>query len=99
MTYDATQIYNSVKELLRQRLTDISFDTWFQNLVPLAVDNNVLILETQTPVAKDIISARFAGDFTQCLKELGYEMLTFNVIDAGTYVKPEENADPSENNM
>lgn len=99
MNYDATLIYDSVKELLRQRLTDISFDTWFKNLVPLSVDNNVLILETQTPVAKDIISARFASDFAQCLKELGYDMLTFNVIDAGTYVKPEENASAVENNM
>lgn len=99
MKYDATLIYDNLKELLRQQLMELSYDTWFKNLVPLAVENNVLILETSTPIAKDIISGRFAGDVAKCLKQLNYENLTIKVVDAGTYVKAEENDAPQEDNM
>lgn len=87
MNYDAAMIYNSVKELLRQRITDVSFDAWFKDLVPVAVENQVLIFETSTPVAKDIITMRFAADIQQCFKELNYDSFSFKVIDAGTYEK------------
>lgn len=90
MNYDATLIYNSVKELLHQQMNDVSFDTWFKDLVPVAVENQVLILETSLPVAKDIITQRFSSHILQCLKELGYDSFTFKVIDAGTYVKGDD---------
>ena len=85
MNYDATLIYDSIKELLRARLTDVSFSTWFKDLIPVAVEDKVLILETSTPLAKDIITNRFAGDIQQCFEELNYDSFSFRVIDVGTY--------------
>lgn len=90
MIYDATLIYNSVKELLQTRISDVSFETWFKDLVPVAVENKVLILETSVPVAKDIINNRFFNDIQQCFEALNFDSLTFRVIDAGTYSKKEE---------
>lgn len=90
MTYDATQIYDKVKSLLQKRINEVSYESWFKDLIPVAVENNVLILETSVPFAKDIINNRFFNDIQQCFEDLHYDSFTFRVIDAGTYVKQED---------
>ena len=87
MNYDAIAIYSDVKMLLQQRLMEVSFDTFFKDLVPLCVEDDVLVLETTEPLARDIISKRFYNDVIQCLRELNYSTMTFKVVEANTYVK------------
>ena len=100
MIYDAALIYNSLKELLQSKLQPVTFDALFKHLVPVIVENQVLILETSQPATKDIISksGRYAALIHQCFEELGYSALSFRIIDEGTYTPSEEAAPPEEKN-
>lgn len=88
MNYDPTAIYSEVKMLLQSRLSDVSFDTFFKDLKPLCIEDDILILESSLPPAlTEIISNRFSNDLLQCFQELNYPKLTFKVVEADTYVK------------
>lgn len=91
MNYDPKLIYSDVKMLLQKRLMEVSFDTFFKDLVPLCVEDDILVLETNEPLAKDLIPKRFYNDVIQCLRELNYPTLTFKVVEANTYVKNDPN--------
>ena len=90
MNSDPVTLYAGIKELLKNRISEVSFETWFKDLVPVAVENKLLILETSVPVAKDIIGNRFMTDIEQCFQELGYQDFHFQVLDAGEYQKKQE---------
>lgn len=96
MIYDAALVYNSLKELLQTKLQPVTFEALFKDLVPVAIEDNLLILETTQPTTKDIISksSRYAALIHECFKELNYDSFSFRIIDAGTYT-PRESANGS----
>lgn len=105
MNNDATLVYDNVKALLRTRLQDVIFSTWFENLVPVAIEDNVLILETPHLGKQDIIY-RYADYMNQCFEELNLDSFSFRIIDAGTYIpnnfnekkaREQDTASPSKN--
>ncbi len=96
MEYDASSIYEGVKILLKDVLNDISYETWFQNLKPITVDNHVLILESDRgEVARQVIEGRFFDIFMQCLDQLDYKDLTFRIVGPDSYT-PQQQKDQEE---
>lgn len=89
MDYDASSVYGEVKLLLKDMLTDVSYETWFENMKPLTVDNNVLILETDRgSMGCEIITSRFSDHILQCFQRLDYTDLSFKIVEPDSY-KPE----------
>ena len=96
MEYDASSVYGEVKLLLKDMLTDVSYETWFENMKPLTVDNNVLILETDRgSMGCEIITSRFSDHILQCFQRLDYTDLSFKVVEPDSY-KPEAKKDKDE---
>ena len=80
MLYDAESIYEEVKTILESKLMTVTFDTWFRDLVPVAVEGKTLILQTDKPLAKDLIPMRFTKDIADCFAQLNYEDFTLKII-------------------
>lgn len=85
MLYDAESIYEEVKTILESKLMTVTFDTWFRDLVPVAVEGKTLILQTDKPLAKDLIPMRFTKDIADCFAQLNYEDFTFKIISPDEY--------------
>lgn len=85
MAYDASLVLNELKEMLQLRLSSVTFSSWFQELEPICIEgDSLLIAESPSPLAKSIIDGRYKEDIRQCFEELGYP-LSLRVYDTGTY--------------
>ncbi|HCA33652.1 MAG TPA: chromosomal replication initiator protein DnaA [Lachnospiraceae bacterium] len=84
---DLQQIFDQMIALIKTKLTDITYNTWFKTLKPITIDNNILILESVSPIGRKIIESRYRENVLQSLKEIGHGELNFKVYDQGTYTE------------
>lgn len=85
MNLDASKVCADLKELLQQRVSEISYNTWFSGLKPVTIENDrILIMETPLAMAIDIIEKRYSDMIRMCFDELGLS-LTFKIYNEGTY--------------
>ena len=85
MNLDASKVCADLKELLQQRVSEISYNTWFSGLKPVTIENDrILIMETPLAMAIDIIEKRYSDMIRMCFDELGLP-LTFKIYNEGTY--------------
>lgn len=85
MDHEAQEIYRKVKKLIQGQLTEVTYHTWFEPLIPVAVDKNILILESPSNMGKKIIDSRYRKNMMQCLQEAGYPGMDFRIFEEGTY--------------
>ncbi len=85
--YDADSIFSDVLLMLKDRLSEVTFDTFFTGLKPLCVEDGVLIIETEEAVAKEVINNRFNKDVNACLNALGFPELGFLVVEKDSFVQ------------
>jgi len=85
--YDAKQIFSDLQLLLKNCVTEVAYDTFFKNLSAVCVEDNILILESAEPLAKDVINRRYHDEVIQCLQALNYPELTFKVVEKDTYIE------------
>lgn len=85
--YDAKQIFSDLQLILKNCVTEVAYDTFFKNLSAVCVEDNILILESAEPLAKDVINRRYHDEVIQCLQALNYPELTFKVVEKDTYVE------------
>lgn len=95
MEYDAQSIYEDIKLLLKDALTEVAYDSWFSKLKPLTVENNTLILESSEALAKTIIASKYSDLMIKCFQQLNYSELTFKIVDQNTYT-PQPKQDENE---
>ena len=90
--YDPQVVYSDLKMMLKNRINEVGYTTWFKDLEPLGIEDNTLILGTSEPIAKDIIPKRYADDIKQCFQELNYTALSFKVVDMDSYSGSKDNS-------
>ncbi len=89
---DAKTITEELKKVLLEgsHITQVSYDAWFNNLFPITIENDrVLIVETHSEVpdvAIDLLNTRYKEDIRQCFEELGLD-LTLKVYKPGQYTQ------------
>ena len=79
--YDAKSILHDVKLMLESRLSQVTYDTFFADLKALCVEDGVLIIETDQNVAREVINNRYYNDVIFCLQALGFQELSFKVVE------------------
>ena len=70
MVNSVKDIWQKVLDMLAQQLTPTAMDTWFQDCVPVELDDCRLILQTSSEFKQDIIQKRFAERIKAALYEL-----------------------------
>lgn len=61
MRTDLEEILNQAKELLKDEMTRIAYDTWIKNIEIVSVENNIYYLKATSTFQKDSIESRY-GD-------------------------------------
>jgi len=89
MVYDPQAVLADLKQAIKPLLTPVTYDTWFDTLIPITIeDDKILVLETETPMADQIITSRYSDLVVQSLKDCGYP-LKFRVYQSGAYTPNE----------
>lgn len=81
MEYDVQSIFDDVKLMLKGSLSEVTFDTFFRDLKPIGVEEDILRIETDQHVAVDVVNGRFHKEVQNCLAALGFPQLDFTVVD------------------
>ena len=63
-------IWASIMEVLSQKLTPISINTWFTDCTPVDFRDDTLVIHTPTDYKREILQRRFADVIKEALREL-----------------------------
>lgn len=93
MSMNAKEVFQNLMELLKPRVSEVSFTSWFHDLMPVTIeDDRILIMETNETLAIDIIEKRYSQHVKQCFEEMELPHFSFKVYQKGTYNKSESDS-------
>ncbi|TVR73263.1 MAG: chromosomal replication initiator protein DnaA [Marinilabiliales bacterium] len=75
-------IWNNCLKVIRDNVPSISFRTWFEPIVPLKIDHNVLTIQVPSPFFYEYLEEQYIDILSKTLrKELGNDAkLEYNVV-------------------
>ncbi len=75
-------VWNNCLEVIRDNVPSISFRTWFEPIVPLKVDSNILTIQVPSPFFYEYLEEQYIDILSKTLrKELGKDAkLEYNVV-------------------
>ena len=91
MQIDKDELLNQAKDLLKEEVTQIAFQTWFSSLEIAEMNDNHIVLKTNSPYSGEMLQTRYADLVLNTFKFITNREWTFSVIY-------EENSKTVENN-
>ena len=68
------KVWNSCLKIIKDNVPSISFRTWFEPIVPVKLDNNVLTIQVPSPFFYEYLEEQYIDILRKTLrKELGFE--------------------------
>ncbi len=103
MSIDKNELLEKAKELLKEEVTSISFETWIKPLKIDSIKNNHIVFIANSEFQKDSIETRYSSLLLNTLKFITNMDWTFSVIldsykDANSIVSQENKKDDIEIN-
>lgn len=80
MQIDKDELLNQAKELLKEEVTQIAFQTWFSSLEIAELNDNHIVLKTTSPYAGELLQTRYADLVLNTFKFITNREWTFSVI-------------------
>jgi chromosomal replication initiator protein len=82
MTRDFQDVWSNCLKIIKDNVPPVSFKTWFEPIVPLKLDNNILTIQVPSPFFYEYLEEQFIDILRKTLrKELGVgAKLEYNVV-------------------
>ena len=90
MNIDKDELLNKAKELLKEEVTIITYNTWIQTLGIKDIENNHITLIAVSEAHKDFIESRYADLLLNTFRYITNQDWTFSVIDSSKEENSEE---------
>ncbi|MFH2140839.1 MAG: chromosomal replication initiator protein DnaA [Bacteroidota bacterium] len=76
------EVWNNCLEIIRDNVPTISFRTWFEPIIPLKLDNNVLTIQVPSPFFYEYLEEQYIDILRKTLRKvLGADVrLEYNVV-------------------
>lgn len=58
---EAKEIWDKVRLIIKQELTEVSYNTWIKNIIPIEVEENVLKLAVESEFQLGILKGRYSN--------------------------------------
>lgn len=81
MEIDKNEFLNQMKELLKDELSKISYDTWIKTLDIISIENNHIVFSALSDYQQDFIENKFNILILNTLKYMTNKEWTFSVVD------------------
>ncbi len=75
-----TELWASACEECKNQMTDVSFNSWIRDLVPVSIDSGVFTLSIYTEFKQDVIEKNFSHIIEDCLKKVSGLDLKVKII-------------------
>lgn len=93
MNMQLSGLWTRTLELLKNELTEISFNTWIKTIEPLSLNSNSIDLGAPTDFNKGILESRYASLIRNAIKQISSKEYNINII-----VPSQETAKSSQHN-
>ena len=80
MQIDKEELLNQAKDLLREELSQIAFQTWFSSLEITEMNDNHIVLKTNSQYSSEMLQTRYADLVLNTFKFITNREWTFSVI-------------------
>ncbi len=80
MSMQLSSLWPRALELLKNELTEISFNTWIKTIEPLALNSNSIELGAPTDFNKGILESRYASLIRNAIKQISSKEYNINII-------------------
>ena len=80
MQIDKDQLFNQAKDLLKNEVTPIAFETWLKTLEITKISDNHIVFKAVSEYHRDLIQTRYADLILNTFKYLTNKEWTFSVI-------------------
>lgn len=80
MQIDKDELLNQAKDLLKEEVTQIAFQTWFSSLEIIEMNDSHIVLKTTSPYAGELLQTRYADLVLNTFKFITNREWTFSVI-------------------
>lgn len=81
------QIWSEALEIIKEEMTEVSFNTWIKTLEPGKIINNQFYLIVQTEFYKDILKSRYASLIQNAIKQVTSIEYTVQFIIPGDEIE------------
>lgn len=85
MKKNSVVIWETIKDILKENLTSVAFNAWFKDLKAIDIEDDILILETNNPLAKEIIPQKYTELICECCKNINVSILNISILLEGEY--------------
>ncbi len=79
MPLDKNELLNNIKNLLKEEVTSISFETWIKPLQIQSIENDVIIFLANSEYQKDLLSTKFSDLILNTIKYVTQKDLSFSI--------------------
>jgi len=70
MTENLLDLWKNSLNIIKTELTDVSFNTWFKSVKPIAINGQTIVLLTPNEFAKGILESRYYNLIVNAIKEI-----------------------------
>ncbi|QNU66982.1 chromosomal replication initiator protein DnaA [Ruminiclostridium herbifermentans] len=89
MSLQLNDIWNKTLELLKDEMTDISYNTWILTIEPISIDSNTITLGVPADFQKGILESRYSYLIKNSLKQITHKDYNiYFIIPSQTQTKP-----------
>lgn len=90
MNVQLSDIWNRTLELLKEEMTEISYNTWILTIEPISIDSNTLTLGVPADFQKGILESRYSYLIKNALKQIAHKdfNIYFSTPSSQAPVKP-----------
>ena len=90
MTVDKNELLNKAKELLKDEVTQISYDTWIKPLEIDSIENDHIVFIATSEYQKDFIENKYSSLIFNTLRYITNKDWTFSVVEKSNQENEEE---------
>ena len=80
MQIDKNELLNQAKELLKEEVTQIAFQTWFSSMEIAEMNDSHIVLKASSPYCGELLQTRYADLILNTFKFITNKEWTFSVI-------------------
>lgn len=80
MSYQLNDIWQKTLDLLKNELTEISFNTWIKTIDPISLNSNSILLGVPAEFNKGILESRYASLIRNAIKQVTYKEFSINFV-------------------
>lgn len=84
----AREIWKKILDIARKKISPAQFDTWLKPLNFIRIENDVVIVSTPNPLAREFVENEFKDLFEDIIKELQMKGLSISFVEGSPRTLP-----------